>query len=284
YEVIPIPLEIIPNYIDLGSISYIRRERNGKILVNLKKIDSLKIKGYATSSDPSILKIFPYEFDNTKEIDNTKNMITQKIEYRVFPRSSTVGIVNVEVIIEVNGDKYFVPIRFNAGIDYFHQFLSNFPLSISLAVLAGCTRYIIEKNLFPAIYELLSIIVILGLFYLASFHENLLNFLMKLTLMNSSTLTRGNKKLSKSNLAFPAEGYRIISIFLGIFVSWILNILGYLKPISTLLVYLLDFISLIFYIIGIQSPNWQWGILTYIGINAYLIINAQIKLRRDNVA
>jgi hypothetical protein len=262
YEVIPVYVKVIPDQIELGLIRRLSRTKKGEILIELQKKKNLKISGYAISSDPSILQISPSTFNGSKSI-----------EYRVSLRNSVVGLINTEVRIEINGEKIIVPIDFVAEIDYGYLFLSYFPIGIVSGLATGLLRQSIESNIFTGnVYSVIAVMAVLAFTLMAS---NLINYNRSLTRRISSnkgvTSTISNESMSIL--------ITLSCLFTGIFFSWIVGGIGILSTIGYILFSFFDFISNVFYIVGIDSAALRWAVLSYVIVNVYFIIKARQKMR-----
>ena len=305
YEVIPVSVKITPNQIQLGLIRRLGRVRRGEILIELQKEENLKISGYVISSDPSMLQISSSVFTASKSI-----------EYRISFRNSVVGLIKTEIRIEINGEKIIIPVSFVAEIDYVYLFLSYFPMSIGAGLVAGITRHIIDiANNVSDLYSLIAILVILGItFIISAFINYNRDSMRKLNsdrgissqtqdgsmysliriVLRQLFIIPGSMKSNKAairkislkrntNLALKHKSISALinlsSFFTGMLFSWLIAGMGILSQIGSGSVFLIDFISNIFYVIGMESIALRWTVFVYAVVNIYFISTARRKMR-----
>ena len=260
YEVTPATVQVIPEFVQLGVVKSIGKVTEGRILVQTKEDNNLKIIGSVTSSNPRILKISPEMFDKSTSI-----------EYIVSPRNSVVGVVEMEINIVVNGEEISIPFRFVAAIDYVYLFLSRFPISMVFVLLSLFTRLVLELGaLEEFIYSFIAIIAIIGF-----------SIVLSILTDSSKKITRklsSDSKSKKNKRDFNPMMNRFLFICISMVILWIISGTGILEKLGYFIFIVFETISGLFYLIGIESVSVRWGILSYCLVNLYFLISFWRKM------
>ena len=260
YEVIPATVRVTPDSIQLGVVKPIGRITKGKILIQTKEDENLRIIGSVTSTNPRILKISPETFNRSTSI-----------EYIVNPRNSVVGVMETEVNIVVNGEKISVPFKFVAGIDYVHLFLSRFPISMAFVLVSLIIRLGLESRTSRQdIYSIIAIIALIG-------------FSIALSILtgNSKKITRRLPSDSKSKKNMRSSTpiiNRFLLVLMSIMILWIIKVVGLLEAFGYFVFLIFETTSSLFYLIGVEPASVRWAILSYCLVTLYFLTSSWRKM------
>jgi hypothetical protein len=242
YEITPVEFKISPESLNLELARiHTGRTKRGSILVEIKKEKDLKISGYATSSNNSLMKIYPRSFDDSTVLD-----------YLIHPSASTSDRQTIEIKVSVNGSETTLPVELLVQPDYIRQSLAYFPMALVSAVVFWFIRYALEQSTdLGSLYSLLAFATILGISIALS----------RLAECSRSTVQKPSVRTNSSGDILSNTLYELSFfwfIIIAIFFSWGLEKLGILSQFGYVLFLAIDFLSGFFYIFGIGSKSSQW--------------------------
>ena len=241
YEIVPVPTKITPCIVHLGVVKRWGKVEKRNISLDFFHDENLKIEVFATSSNPSSIKV-------SKLSPSAFGMPTL-IEYQIYPDQKTSGLIEEEILISVNNVKTTIPIKFTTDIDYGYLFLKNFPICFVIGMISGFTRNLMGQNLSNSDYLFLAVIAVIGFFPLLTLF---LNFIR-----------------ADSIKSWPTKDLTLdifLSLFFGILVCSILSLLGILYPIGRIVSIIpsfIDLISSIFALIDVNSLSLRWALFSY---------------------
>ena len=241
YEIVSVPVKITPNVVHLDVVKRWGKVEKRNISLDFFHDENLKIQVFATSSNPSSVKV-------SKLSPSAFGMPTL-IEYQIYPDQKTSGLIEEEIIISVNNFKTTIPIKFTTDIDYGYLFLKNFPICFVIGMISGFTRNLMGQNLSSSDYLFLAVIAVIGFFPL-------------LTLFLNFIRTDSIKSWPTKDLTLDI----FLSLFFGILVCWILSLLGILYPIGRIVSIIpsfIDLVSSIFALIDVNSLSLRWALFSY---------------------
>ena len=263
YKIVPIQLLIQPTSISIGKIVPSGKIASGNLSLQVKDLsDTIRFTGYISSTDESILKVFPSSFSSDTEI-----------QYKLYAPSLTLGHFYCSIRINVDSRDYFVPINFLVDLDYFDFFAKYFPVSLFFGLFFGTIRLVVELT--QGSYAILGVFIIPILFvYLGGVGKYLTSIITENKDNDSIRSTsKGRSGITSVPHIFPL----LIS---GLLVSTILIFLGGLDQAGFILFSIFEFISKILQLVGIDLPFARWSLLFYILANIYLFFNLRLKFTK----